>query len=56
MLCLALVLAASSAAVASPAQALVPDGADGWFWQMPQPASNLNDVTFAAAADVFARR
>ncbi len=54
VLCLALVLAASSAAVASPAQALVPDGADGWFWQMPQPASNLNDVTFAAAADVFA--
>ena len=26
----------------------------GWFWQMPQPAAGLNDVTFAAAGQLWA--
>ena len=45
---LALAAVAWAAVAAAPAQALVPDGGHGWFWQMPQPSTGLNDVTFAA--------
>ncbi len=41
-------------AAAAPVSALVPDGTQGWFWQMPQPAGDLNDVTFVTATHVFA--
>ena len=49
-----LVVSAALAALAAPAFALVPDGAQGWFWQMPQPAGDLSDVAFAGATQVFA--
>jgi photosystem II stability/assembly factor-like uncharacterized protein len=41
--------------VAAPrAGAYVPAGGQGWYWQMPQPAGDLTDVTFASASDVWA--
>ncbi len=42
--------------LAGSALALVPDGTQGWYWQMPQPAGGdgLGDVTFATAKDVWA--
>jgi len=51
VLCVALGV---SAALAAPAFALVSDGAHGWFWQMPQPAGVLNDVTFTPSGELFA--
>ena len=54
VLCIAVALAASAAVLAGPAQALVPDGAHGWFWQMPQPSTGLNDVAFVGAGQVWA--
>jgi photosystem II stability/assembly factor-like uncharacterized protein len=47
-------LACLGAVAASPARAYVPDGNQGWYWQMPQPAGTLSDVTFADASDVWA--
>ena len=44
----------AAAATASPAAALVPDCAHGWFWQMPQPATSFNDCTVVGAGDVWA--
>ena len=52
--CTALTLACLFALTSPTARALVPIGADGWYWQMPQPAGNLADVTFATATDVWA--
>ena len=40
--------------VAGSAHAYVPDGTQGWYWQMPQPAAGLADVTFADAGDAWA--
>ncbi len=55
MVCLVVVVATVAAAVsATPAAALVPDGTHGWFWQMPQPATNMNDCTIVGATDVWA--
>ncbi len=45
--CVALIAAVAAAVLAAPACALVPDGPNGWFWQMPQPSTGLSDVTFA---------
>ena len=45
------------AGLAGSAAALVPDGAQGWFWQMPQPAGGqdaLAAVAFSTAHDVWA--
>jgi photosystem II stability/assembly factor-like uncharacterized protein len=52
--CIAVVLVCLGAVVTAPAHAYVPDGNQGWFWQMPQPASTLYDVTFAGPSDVWA--
>ncbi len=50
----AVAAAASAAVLAAPAFALVPDATHGWFWQMPQPSTNLNDVAFPGAGQVWA--
>ena len=50
-----LVLAGSVVGVA-PALALQPDGANGWYWQMPQPAggiAGLSDLAFPDATDLW---
>jgi len=52
--CVAFVLACLGAAAAPLAAAYVPEGGQGWYWQMPQPAGGLTDVTFASATDVWA--
>jgi len=54
MVCLIAAAAVAAAATASPAAALVPDGTHGWFWQMPQPAPNMNDCTMVGAGNVWA--
>ena len=54
VLCIAVALTATAAVLAGPAWALVPDGAHGWYWQMPQPSTGLDDVTFAGAGQVWA--
>jgi photosystem II stability/assembly factor-like uncharacterized protein len=53
MCCLA-ALALAGGLTAAPAQALVPDGGQGWYWQMPQPAGSIADVAFATPTDVWA--
>jgi len=48
---------ALSALFATPAQALVPDGGQGWYWQMPQPAGGfggLSALAFPDAGNVWA--
>ncbi len=54
--CLSTLVAVFALAVlASPSLALVPDGAHGWFWQMPQPmGGSYADVAFGGAQDVWA--
>jgi photosystem II stability/assembly factor-like uncharacterized protein len=47
-------LACLGGVAAGSAHAYVPDGTQGWYWQMPQPAAGLVDVTFASAHDVWA--
>ena len=47
-------VAALAAFGAAPAHALAPDGQHGWFWQMPQPADGLSDVTSAHAGQLWA--
>ena len=42
---------AMTAAFATPAQALVPDGSQGWFWQMPQPAGGIAGLSALAFPD-----
>lgn len=50
-----LVVFALAGAGARPAAALVPNGDQGWFWQMPQPVGGqLADVSFPTATDVWA--
>ncbi|MGD0998001.1 MAG: YCF48-related protein, partial [Thermoleophilia bacterium] len=53
VVCVAVAIAVSAAALAAPVYALVPDGAHGWFWQMPQPSAGLNDIAFPGAAEVW---
>ncbi len=52
--CVALALACLGGVAAPRAGAYVPEGGQGWYWQMPQPAGDLTDVTFASASDVWA--
>jgi photosystem II stability/assembly factor-like uncharacterized protein len=52
--CVAVALVCLGAVVAPAAHAYVPDGNQGWYWQMPQPATDLEGVTFAGANDVWA--
>ena len=52
--CTAVAVAALAAFWAPPAHALAPDGQHGWFWQMPQPADGLSDVTSAHAGQLWA--
>ena len=55
LLCIALALTLM-AVLATPAYALVPDGSQGWFWQMPQPAggfAGLSAVTFPEAGNLW---
>ena len=52
--CTAVAVAALAAFGAAPAHALAPDGQHGWFWQMPQPADGLSDVTSAHAGQLWA--
>ena len=57
VVCIAVVAAASAAVCATPALALVPDGAHGWFWQMPQPAGGLagfSALAFPDAGNIWA--
>jgi photosystem II stability/assembly factor-like uncharacterized protein len=43
------------AAFALPAAALLPNGDQGWYWQMPQPVGGqLTDVAFPTATSVWA--
>jgi photosystem II stability/assembly factor-like uncharacterized protein len=45
------------ALMASPAWALQPDGSNGWYWQMPQPAggiAGLSALAFPDASNVWA--
>ena len=56
VVCLAATLALG-ALMASPAWALQPDGNNGWYWQMPQPAggiAGLSALAFRDASDVWA--
>ncbi len=55
VMCLATTLALG-ALMASPAWALQPDGNNGWYWQMPQPAggiAGLSALAFPDAGDVW---
>ena len=50
-----LVVFALAGSGARPAAALVPNGDQGWFWQMPQPVGGqLADVSFPTATSVWA--
>jgi len=42
---------AALAVLAPSAEALVPDGAQGWFWQMPQPAGGIPGLSAVAQPD-----
>jgi photosystem II stability/assembly factor-like uncharacterized protein len=54
MVCITVVAAlAAMAALPGAACALAPDGAHGWYWQMPQPATELNGCAFAAPDQVW---
>ena len=50
LLCIALALTLM-AVLATPAFALVPDGSQGWFWQMPQPAGGFAGLSALAFPD-----
>ena len=50
VLCIALALAFMAASATS-ALALVPDGTQGWFWQMPQPAGGVDGLSALAFPD-----
>ena len=52
--CVAILVVCLAAVAAPAAHASVHDGTQGWFWQTPQPAGDLNDVTFAGPSDVWA--
>jgi photosystem II stability/assembly factor-like uncharacterized protein len=52
--CIAMALACLGALTAPIARAFAPDGSQGWYWQMPQPAGTLYDVTFASPSEVWA--
>jgi photosystem II stability/assembly factor-like uncharacterized protein len=55
MVCITVVAAlAAVAAFPGVARALAPDGAHGWYWQMPQPATDLNGCTFAQNGALWA--
>ncbi len=50
MFCVAMAMIVM-ATLAPPAQALVADGAQGWFWQMPQPAGGIPGLSALAFPD-----
>jgi photosystem II stability/assembly factor-like uncharacterized protein len=52
--CIAIALTCLGSVAPPPAQAYTPDGNHGWYWQMPQPAGLLFDVTYGSASDVWA--
>ncbi len=55
MVCITMAAALAALAVLpGVARALAPDGAHGWYWQMPQPAAALNGCTFAAPGQAWA--
>ena len=53
VVCIALAATASAAVLACPAHALVPDGAHGWYWHMPQPVTGQLDIAFPSAGNVW---
>ena len=54
VVCVAIFVTCLGAVAVPAAHAYVPDGSQGWFWQTPQPAGDLSDVTFAGPNDVWA--
>jgi photosystem II stability/assembly factor-like uncharacterized protein len=54
VVCSAVAVTALAAFCAPSAHALTPDGRHGWFWQMPQPSTGMNDVTSARAGQLWA--
>jgi cytochrome c len=51
--CVVLAITIMGAALASSARALVPDGDQGWYWQMPQPVGALLDSVAFPTADTM---
>jgi photosystem II stability/assembly factor-like uncharacterized protein len=54
VVCVTLIVVALGGVATRTARASVPDGNQGWYWQLPQPAGTLYDVTFASPNDVWA--
>ena len=52
--CVAILVVCVGAVVAPAARASLPDGTQGWYWQMAQPAGTLYGVAFGGLSDAWA--